>query len=458
MNIRYKLSLQFALIAAGILLLFSIIIYSLSEYHRQQEFFFRLETRALTTARLLITVKEVDSTLLKIIDKNSVRSLFEEQLAVFDEKNRLIYSNLDASALSGLFSSDLIENTRQIGQLNTRLGKNEGVGLRYEDDQLGEFIVLVTAEDRYGWDHMKALKRVLLQGFIIGLLVIVFAGLVFAGQVLAPINKLNEEIGLITAGNLNRRIPEGNGRDELAILASNFNQMLTRLESAFDVQRQFVSNASHELRTPLTALTSQIQLFLGKERSPEAYQSVLHSLYEDTQKLIALSNGLLILAQTSLEKQRLLFRPVRVDEALLNAQNDLVKAHPNYLFSIEYVQLPEEESLLHVNGNETLLRTAFTNLMENGCKFSSSHSVKIHISFAPEAVNIAFVDDGIGIPVAEQEHVFRPFYRASNAQNQTQGNGIGLALSRRIIELHDGTLSVYSRPGKGSTFRVHLPL
>ena len=168
MNIRYKLSLQFALIAAGILLLFSIIIYSLSEYHRQQEYFFRLETRALTTARLLITVKEVDSTLLKIIDKNSVRSLFEEQLAVFDEKNRLIYSNLDASALSGLFSSDLIENSRQNGQLNTRFGKNEGVGLRYEDDQLGQFIVLVTAEDRYGWAYMMALKRVLLQGCIIG--------------------------------------------------------------------------------------------------------------------------------------------------------------------------------------------------------------------------------------------------------------------------------------------------
>ena len=73
-------------------------------------------------------------------------------------------------------------------------------------------------------------------------------------------------------------------------------------------------------------------------------------------------------------------------------------------------------------------------------------------------MRIAFSDDGIGIPLAEQEYIFRPFYRASNAQNQTLGNGIGLALSRRIIELHDGTLRVQSMPGQGSVFEVHLPV
>lgn len=458
MNIRLKLSLQFALLSAGILLLFSLIIYSLSEYQRQQEFYFRLGTRALTTARLLITVEEIDRNLLDIIEKNSVRSLFNETIEVYDYEDNLIYSRHRKVDSVATFPKYMIAETRQYTEYQGHLGPNECVGLHYRDLKFGNFVVLISAEDRYGWAQIKDLRRVLWQGFSIGLLIILLAGLFFSRRVLAPIAKLNEEISSITAGNLNRRVPIENPRDELGLLASNFNQMLTRLEAAFDVQRQFVSSASHELRTPLMALTSQIQMVLSKTRSPEEYQSILHSLNEDTQKLIALSNGLLVLAQSSLEKQKQLFRPIRVDEIVLNAQNDLVKMHPNYRFSIEYDQLPEEESSLNVNGNETLLRTAFINLMENGCKFSQNHSVKISISFTSREIRIAFADDGIGIPLAEQEYIFRPFYRASNAQNQTLGNGIGLALSRRIIELHDGALHVQSLPGQGSVFEVRLPI
>ncbi len=458
MNIRLKLSLQFALLSAGILLLFSLIIYSLSEYHRQQEFYFRLGTRALTTARLLITVEEIDRNLLDIIEKNSARSLFNETIEVYDYEDNLIYSRNRKADSIPVFSKYMIAETRQYTEYKSHLGPNECVGLHYRDLKFGNFVVLISAEDRYGSAQIKDLRRVLWQGFSIGLLIILLAGLFFSRRVLAPIAKLNEEISSITAGNLNRRVPIENPRDELGLLASNFNQMLTRLEAAFDVQRQFVSSASHELRTPLMALTSQIQMVLSKARSPEEYQSILHSLNEDTQKLIALSNGLLVLAQSSLEKQKQLFSRVRVDEIVLNAQNDLVKVHPTYRFSIEYDRLPEEESSLHVNGNETLLRTAFINLMENGCKFSQNQSVRILISFTNKEVRIAFSDDGIGIPLAEQEYIFRPFYRASNAQNQTLGNGIGLALSRRIIELHDGTLRVKSQPGQGSVFEVHLPI
>lgn len=458
MNIRLKLTLQFALLSAGILLLFSLIIYSLSEFHRQQAFYFRLEARAKTIARLFITVEEIDRKLLDIIEKNTVRSLLKEQVEIYDSKDELIYDRRLHQGSMALFPRSMLADTRQSNTLRAYLGEKECVGLYYHDPKFGNFVVLVTAEDQYGWTQLRALTRVLWQGFFIGLLIIVLAGLVFSRRVLAPINKMNEEIGLITAGNLNRRVPVENPKDELGVLANNFNEMLTRLEAAFDVQRQFVSSASHELRTPLMALTSQIQLILSKTRSPEEYQSVLHSLNEDTQKLIALSNGLLVLAQSNLEKQRQLFQLVRVDEIVLNAQNDLAKAHPNYRFSIEYNQLPEEEASLNVNGNDTLLRTAFTNLMENGCKFSSNHTVRVLISFGNKEVVIAFADDGIGIPLAEQEHIFRPFYRASNAQNQTQGNGIGLALSRRIIELHDGKLVVHSKPNEGSIFEVHLPV
>jgi signal transduction histidine kinase len=96
--------------------------------------------------------------------------------------------------------------------------------------------------------------------------------------------------------------------------------------------------------------------------------------------------------------------------------------------------------------------------MENGCKFSNNHFVKVRISSVEKEILLEFIDEGIGIPIAEQAFVFRPFYRASNAQQQTQGNGIGLALSARIIELHDGILSVQSSPQQGSIFEIQLPV
>jgi signal transduction histidine kinase len=269
---------------------------------------------------------------------------------------------------------------------------------------------------------------------------------------------LNAEVSSISAGNLSRRIGEGNRRDEIAQLAMNFNDMLRRLEAAFEMQQQFVSNASHELRNPLAAITSQLQLMLDKKRTPEEYQQALYLLLDDTRTLVELTNGLLTLAQSGIENQRIAFSPVRVDEVLFAAQNDLGKTHKNYHFLIEYDRSPEDESLLIIPGNEHLLKTAFLNLMDNACKFSDDHTVRIRFSANGVTIDISFSDNGPGIPAEEQEVIFNPFYRSSNSQSAVKGHGIGLTLSRRIVQLHNGSISVRSAPGKGSCFEVSLPL
>src|SRR5690606_34631243 len=140
------------------------------------------------------------------------------------------------------------------------------------------------------------------------------------------------QVSKITAGNLAQRIDEGNSRDEIALLAMNFNRMLQRIEMAFEVQRSFVSNASHELRTPLAAMRSQLQVTLEKIRSPEEYQKVLQSLLEDTNSFAELTTGLLHLAQSGVENQDLLFTNVRIDEALFTAQEELARRKPEYHF------------------------------------------------------------------------------------------------------------------------------
>jgi signal transduction histidine kinase len=233
------------------------------------------------------------------------------------------------------------------------------------------------------------------------------------------------------------------------------NLMLERLEAAFAIQQQFVSNASHELRTPLAAISSQLQATLSKERSGAGYRKVLQSLVEDARTLTELTNGLLVLAQSGIDKQRAFFKPVRVDEIIFSAQTELLKSNPTYQFQIEYAQFPTDDSALQILGNDQLLRTAFLNFMDNACKFSPDHSVHVIVGFPKDGtIEICFADKGPGIHPEEQTKIFDPFYRASETSSRVRGHGIGLSLCARIVQLHKGNIRLESQLGEGSRFYV----
>ncbi len=457
MNIRAKLTLRFSVIVATILIVFSAAVYFLSAEYRQEEFFTRLESRAITTARLFVQVQEVDQKLLRIIDQNSIHALFQEKVMIFDYKDSLLYSSLDDLNIG--YSPELLNRIRKDKIIHFSNEEVESAGLVFPTSGAERPVVVISsAFDRYGRSKLNNLRDVLLAGLVLGIGIIVLAGRFFSGQMLFPLARMNAQVSEITAGNLDRRIDEGNRSDEIARLAMNFNQMLQRIETAFEIQQQFVSNASHELRTPLAAVTSQLQVALDKPRSTEEYQHILQSVFDDTQTLVQLTNGLLVLAQSDLQKSKLPFGPLRVDEVLFVAKDELAKAHPAYQFQIEYGELPEEEEALVVFGNEPLLKTVFLNLMDNACKFSSDRRVHILISLPGNLVEVCFTDHGIGIPPDEIEKIFTPFFRSNNAADMTRGYGIGLPLCRRIIQLHRGRIELESQLGKGSIFRVFLPV
>lgn len=453
MNIQFKLTLWFTGIVATILTIFSAAIYISSDTYRREEFYTRLESRALTTARLLVVVNEVDMNLLRIIDRNSIHALYDEKVLVFDPRDSLVYNSLDDLEIA--HSPELIRQVREKGGIQYTQEGIENVGITYKSNQ-GDYVIFSSAVDRYGRSKLQNLRNVLWTGLAIGIMLTALTGLLFARVVLRPISNMNAEISKINAGNLGQRIDEGNQRDEIAKLAMNFNNMLARLKAAFGIQQQFVSNASHELRTPLAAMSTQLQLMLEKKDLPADYQISLQSLLDDTRTLAALANALLTLAQSDLEKQQLKQGPVRVDETLFAAQNDLLKAHPDYQFTIEYETFPEDESQLLITGSEQLLKTAFLNFMDNACKFSEDHTVDISLGISDTAVRITFKDRGIGILPEEQERVFQAFYRGNNTGGFPKGYGIGLSLCQRIVRLHNGTISLKSTPGQGSCFEVTL--
>lgn len=453
MTIRNRISLQFTLIVASILILFSVLVYITSAEYRQEEYYERLTRKARTTVRFLVEVKEIDRNLLKIIDRNTLSALINEKVLVFNDRNQLIYASVDDKIIN--YQPSLLDQVREQHTVETSDGDNELVGLLY-NEQGKSLVVLASAYDEFGRSKLSNLRDTLIWGLLGGIGLTVALGFFFAGKSLQPIASINQQIQTITARNMKQRLDEGQQQDEIDQLAINFNNVLGRLEQAFEQQRMFVSHASHELRTPLTALKSEIQLGLRRRLSGEEYEGVLKTLMADTERLISLSNSLLWLARTLESLQQVKLEVLRIDEVVFDAQAELQSAHPAYQVQVEYVNLPENDTDTLVRGNNDLLRRVVLNLLDNACKYSADHQAWVLIATDPQYCSLSVRDDGIGMTPEEVTRIFEPFYRTGSAQGY-DGFGVGLSICQRIVDLHQGTITVVSEPGQGSTFIVRLP-
>ncbi len=453
MQIRYKIAAQFTLLVALILLTFSSIVYLLAENQRSRNFYDRLARRATTTARLLVDVKEFTPALLKILDRNSSSRLPKEEIYVYNYKNELLYSSAEQSR--DFITQSLIDEIRLTQKVTfTNKGK-EVVGLLFVG-RFDRFVVIASAADVVGDAQMKNLSQTLLLGFLGGILITIVLGIFFASQSLKPIKAINAEIAHIQPQDLRKRVDEGNGQDEIAQLAINFNQMLARLELGFEQQKQFVSHASHELRTPLAALKTEVQVGLEGNHSPDEYKLILHNVLNDTDRLIQLSNALLQLARTLNNAGEFVFTSVRMEEVLLNAQQSVQNSNSAYRISFDFEQIPEDDRQTLVNGVESLLTNVVVNLLENACKYAPDHQAELRLGFDQENCIIKIKDQGIGISETDLPHIFQPFYRASNTLDHA-GFGVGLSVAQRIVQLHNGTIEVKSELQKGTEFLIKLP-
>ena len=451
MSIRIKLTIQFTIIIALVLIMFSVSLYYFSASYRKKDYFERLESRARTTARLLIDTEEIDEKLLSIIDRGT-SALYRETVEVYDSNEELIYK----SGYGYPFKfNDHIRNYLKDNELTTFKNiLHEAVLLKHNviDRQ---FFVYVSAYDKYGHLKLKNLINILLIGLGFGIILSFFFGYFLSVKALSPINTIISQVNTITASNLKNRIDEGNGKDELAMLAITFNNMLQRLDMAFEMQKNFVNNASHEFRTPLTLIMGEIELSMKQDADIPKYKSILGDIYNDIKSLNNLSNDLLDLAYVSLDESNILLGKVRVDEVLIQVSGEMHKRKTNYTIDLSFGEMPDDPQKLTIVGNEFFLKTVFANLISNACKYSENHSVKIHFSVSNNSIITTFTDEGIGIPEDELDKVFQPFYRARNQKNR-QGHGIGLALVDKVINLHKGSIKVSSSLDVGTIFTVEF--
>jgi signal transduction histidine kinase len=237
----------------------------------------------------------------------------------------------------------------------------------------------------------------------------------------------------------------------------SFNDLLNRLETAFETQKNFISNASHEFGTPLTSIMGEAEVMLMKERSPEEYQQSLASILGQAERLNQITQTLLYLAQTGYTNKRVHFEILRADELIWQTKEMVDKLNPKNNIQIDFSLLPENPKKLKILGNKQLLYLAFTNILTNACKYSGNKPVQVTMASSDDQVFLVFKDQGIGIPEPEMPFIYDPFFRASNTRN-FEGYGIGLPLTRNITKIHNGQIQVWSVVNEGTTVQIKLPL
>jgi len=453
MNIRTRLTIRFILITAIIHLLASVLIYILSADYRRDDFYERLENKANNTAKLLIEVEEVDASLLRKIEQDNPVSLPNERILIFNYQDTLLFSTDEHRDIAA--TKTLLDKVRLEDKIYYTQGAYEVVGFLFKG-RFDRFVVIAAAKDIYGFKRLTNLVYILLIVFIISIGIVSVSAWIYAGRALYPITRIIEQVRQISAANLSYRVGRGNGNDEIARLADTFNEMLASLETSFVTQKNFIANASHELRTPLTSITGQLEVVLLSQRTQQEYVAAITSVLVDIKHLNNLSNRLLLLAQTSQpERDKKLIR-LRIDDVIWQAQDELLKHHPHFNIFVDLDPKLDNEENLIIRGDEQLLKTAFSNLIENACKYSRNHTCRIFIANSSGQIVVSVKDEGIGIPGRDIERIFEPFFRGTNTHN-VKGHGIGLSMVKGIIKTHEGTIHIQTKEGEGTVFFISLP-
>ncbi len=334
---------------------------------------------------------------------------------------------------------------------------------------------------------MQLLRVLLLLSGVATLAGTLIASWIIATRVLRPLSALVATARSIAAstargthlGNLSQRVPHPRGRDEMAQVVETFNEMLASLQSATETQRRFVADASHELRAPLTTIQGNLAFLLRHldELPPEERRTMLADAHGETLRLAGLVEELLLLAradasvetlsggaqavETAAEERTRSAPPVELDRAVLQLVRQLRRR-----LSVEGSKLKLEIGHIEpvrVRGDEESLRRVTLILLDNAIKYTpirdeeGASRVIVSLERTRGQAVLCVRDTGIGIDPTDLPHIFERFYRADRARS-SQGTGLGLSIAQTFVEQLGGRITAESIPGKGSTFRVWLPL
>jgi len=453
MKTKHKIALFLVGSISLMLVVFGSSVYFFLYNYSYTDFYKRLETRASIALQYNFGTGDVSPESVRAIREQHLERLTNEQEYIYQVDSR---GDIAAVASKAKLPERFLEEIFDSGESNLQVNNTFYAGARHANEG-NSFLVIVSAENYYATHHLALLRNIILIGVVFVIFISISLSLYFSKHIFDPIRSITDKVQQISTGNIHLRLEETYNDNEIGRLISTFNDLLNRLETSFETQKNFISNASHEFGTPLTSIIGEADVALLKERSPEEYIETLQGILSQAERLNQISQSLLFLAQTGYKENRLSFEIVRTDELIWQSKEILDKLFPKNNVQVDFSLLPENPLKLKVQGNKQLLLLAFVNILNNACKYSSNKPVMISIGSSDDQVLLIVKDQGIGIPESELQFIYDPFFRASNTQHY-EGFGIGLPLTRNIIKIHNGQLMVSSILNKGTTVQIKLPV
>ena len=301
----------------------------------------------------------------------------------------------------------------------------------------------------------KRLEYLVILFTIIGVVITIIVSKIMSRRILKPINNVIKTAKSISTDDLSKRIEIPKEEDELQNLTLIINEMLDRLETSFENQKKFVSDASHELRTPLAIIKGYAEIIRKRGTTDiDIFVESIDSIISETDNMRNLIQKLLFLAKGEITKINTKFVDIDANEMVHQIHSDTVVSTKTHKFHLE---MGEDYK---IKGDETLLQQAIRALIENAAK-DSEPNTNIYIkSFIKDGFGrISIRDEGVGISDEDAKRIFDRFYRVDLSRTKaTGGTGLGLAIVKRIVEIHNGKIEVDSKMNEGTEISIVLPI
>lgn len=284
-------------------------------------------------------------------------------------------------------------------------------------------------------------------GFILYFIAL-FLGSRLINQVLLPMKSITATAASVSHNELSRRVPLPPVHDEFFTLAQTFNTMLGRIEKAFEKTKRFNANVSHELKTPLTIIRGEAEVTLLKKHDPETYESVLHSIMEESVSMQQIIDGMLLLSRSDTALLKKSMVPVRLDKILFEVFNKQKPAADAKGIRMTLTRTEPAEII----GEPQLLSEALRNLIDNAIKYTPENkNVTVAILKENGKIEIRIEDEGIGIGKEALPKIFDPFWREDMAHSKAvPGYGLGLSIVQWIVQAHKGSIKINSEKERGT--------
>lgn len=348
---------------------------------------------------------------------------------------------------NGVYYIDTLQDTVDAQSGETVEGGTDEIYIDIPDDKWNDFVNDFSVQVYNNKADYK--KRSLLVSILFALLGGV-ATYFICGRALKPLRAFSAQIENVQAQNLSNARMEENGVRELNQLSISYNRMLERLSDAFEVQRQFTANAAHELRTPLSVIQVQLDLYhsAGHPDNDESTEQIIKMVTEQNERLGRMVKTLLDMSE--------LQTVARNEKIALNALVEEVLADLDPLAREKNIELSGKCENLTMEGSDILIYRLVYNLVENAIKYNQAGGqVTVTAAGKDRHIYLAVTDTGNGIPQELRERIFEPFFRVDKSRSRALGGvGLGLALVREIVRVHDGSISVRDNPAGGTVFEV----